>query len=240
MVAFCPSVVTLATAACRCFRGGIRFRSDFAPLIASPPSRAEFLLRICFGMGQSLRGRAARVQTLLAIVSTQNFNAMTSRTISLEESLARIAAIDLEAVKFKLVRGDAQRWNAAKADVAETTYKRFLQLCLVYSEQPIVPTPDVDEMWHCHILDTRAYARDCEYALGFFLHHWPYAGTLGPDDEAELHVNFAATCALYVNEFGESYPTAASCTGCNRPCDSDAHALIERQRSRLERDSVGG
>lgn len=163
---------------------------------------------------------------------------MTSRTISLEESLHRIAALDLEAVKFKLVRGDAQRWTAAKADAAETIYKRFLQLCMKYSDQPIVPTPDVDEMWHCHILDTRAYAQDCEYALGFFLHHWPYAGTLGPEDEAELHANFAATCALYVNEFDEPYSGAATCSDCGRSCDWGGHALIERPRPKLERDAA--
>ena len=168
----------------------------------------------------------------------ENSNAMKPDTISLEEFLARIASLDLEAVKFKLVRGDRRRWNAAKADAAETIYKRFLQLCLKYPDQRIVPTPDVDEIWHCHILDTRAYARDCEYALGFFLHHWPYAGTLGPDDEDELHANFAATCALYVNEFGETYSAAASCSDCGRDCDSSGQALAERPRPRLERSAA--
>ncbi len=162
---------------------------------------------------------------------------MTPHKTSLDESFARIAELDLEPIKFKLVREDALKWNAAKADATEKTYKRFLQLCLMHPDQRIVPTHDVDEMWHCHILDTHAYARDCDYALGFFLHHWPYAGTCGADDEAELHANFAATCALYVNEFGEPYADVASCSSCH-DCDSGGRALLESVRPRLDRTTM--
>lgn len=167
--------------------------------------------------------------------SSKKVQSMKTLRIPLAESLTRIAAIDLEAVKFKLVRGDGSRWDPTKADAAETTYKRFLHLCVKYPHQRIVPTPEVDEMWHCHILDTRAYARDCEHALGFFLHHWPYAGTLGADDEAELQANFAATCAAYVNEFGEPYSTIVSCSNCGRDCDGGGPVLVERTRPRLDR-----
>lgn len=41
--------------------------------------------------------------------------------------------------------------------------------------QWLVPSPDVDEIWHAHILHTREYARDCEdvFGPGGFLHHSP-------------------------------------------------------------------
>lgn len=167
---------------------------------------------------------------------------MKTCTPSLEESLARIAALDLEAVKFKLVREHPHEWNATRADAAEIIYKRFLQLCVMHPEQCIVPTADVDDMWHQHILDTRAYARDCEHALGFFLHHWPYAGLLNHEDALELQANFAATCALYINEFGEPYSAEASGTSCDRSCGRDcdrgASSLAERVRPRLRSSNL--
>jgi hypothetical protein len=34
-------------------------------------------------------------------------------------------------------------------------------------------SPDVDEVWHAHILFARKYAADCEALCGCFIHHQP-------------------------------------------------------------------
>jgi hypothetical protein len=49
----------------------------------------------------------------------------------------------------------------------------FLYLMYLYPEQPIIPTREIDIVWHFHILDTRKYAFDCKILFGYFLHHRP-------------------------------------------------------------------
>ena len=58
--------------------------------------------------------------------------------------------------------------------------------------------------WHCHILDTKKYADDCQHALGFFLHHFPYFGMRGEEDSQNLRRAFEETLTLIEREYGES------------------------------------
>lgn len=162
---------------------------------------------------------------------------MNTHAITLSESFARIAALNLEAVKFKLVYEGKGTWDVKRADAAEVAYKRFLMLAVKYPAQRVVPAGDVDAFWHQHILDTLAYSTDCEYALGFFLHHWPYSGLLGPKDEAAQEANFSKTCELYFEEFGEKYAAGEKCSNCGPDCDGGKHGISDlmRQRPQLAR-----
>jgi hypothetical protein len=165
---------------------------------------------------------------------------MNAHAITLSESFARIAALDLEAVKFKLIQEGDGHWNLARADAAETAYKRFLMLAARHRDQRIVPFGDVDEFWHQHILDTRAYMADCERALGYFLHHWPYSGLLGPEDAAAQQVNFERTRELYSQEFGEECAAGASFSDCGRDCDGGRNDISDalRIRPRIARNAA--
>ncbi len=49
----------------------------------------------------------------------------------------------------------------------------FLQRC-AETEEPVSPTHEVDEVWHCFILHTFLYAQYCEEAFGRFIHHKPF------------------------------------------------------------------
>ncbi len=148
---------------------------------------------------------------------------MTRATAAAGALPASLQALDLEKIKFKVVRGG---WTAAKADRVELLYKRYLYLSLLYPELPLVPTEDVDEFWHNHILDTKKYAEDTLRIFGYFLHHCPYFGMTEESDEAELRRAFQQTAELYEAEFGSSGPgwletadpEAAFCGGC---CSKD-------------------
>jgi hypothetical protein len=119
----------------------------------------------------------------------------------IDAALTAIAAIDLAAVKRKVVEEKA--WNRKIADYAELRYRRFLAMYLLDRKLALVPPPDIDVFWHQHILFTREYARDCENAFGEFLHHSP---AMGRKDEAEeLQQGFAETAAFYADAFGENY-----------------------------------
>ncbi|HEX9993747.1 MAG TPA: hypothetical protein VGB14_12535 [Acidimicrobiales bacterium] len=104
-----------------------------------------------------------------------------------------------------------------RLDVLEQEYRRFLALRLAYPAEEITPCRAVDQFWHAHILDTEAYASDCEQLFGRFVHHYPYFGMRGDDDARDLRDAFARTLELYVENFGEppagTWPvtTAAKC-----------------------------
>lgn len=122
-----------------------------------------------------------------------------------EEVAERINAIDLTWVKWKLMdKNEGKGWEQAKVDDIEVRYKRFLLLSAT-ADLDVVPTTDIDSMWHYHILDTRAYAADCQTVFGGFFHHFPYFGLRGPEDAANLRSAFEATCELYWKTFGSPY-----------------------------------
>lgn len=112
----------------------------------------------------------------------------TRMTINPSQSLMnRINAIDLTMVKMKLMDSkEGQGWTQEQADEIERRYKRFLFLHVTIDDFPIVPTKDIDTMWHQHILDTMAYQEDCERIFEQFVHHFPYFGMRGEQGQESL------------------------------------------------------
>lgn len=120
---------------------------------------------------------------------------------------ADIASIDLEMIKMKLREPkEGVNWTADQVEDAEIEYKRYLHLTrhFPYPTYSIVPNKIMDTMWHYHILDTRAYHRDCEKTFGHYLHHYPYFGLRGDDDAKNLKAQFENTKEYYLQTFGES------------------------------------
>ena len=62
--------------------------------------------------------------------------------------------------------------------IAVKQYKRFLNLKIKYPNLNLVPTDDIDMIWHAHILDTEQYAKDCANLFGTFLHHNPFSESM--------------------------------------------------------------
>jgi hypothetical protein len=128
---------------------------------------------------------------------------------SVERALSVLAKTDFTMLKIKLRdKEEGLGWTSEQCDIAEQEYKRFLALKYAYPESEIVPNQEVDQFWHFHILDTQAYARDCKFLFGAFLHHFPYFGMRSEQDLHDLHVAFADTTALYKEHFGEGYADA--------------------------------
>lgn len=117
-----------------------------------------------------------------------------------------IATLDLEPIKVKLMhRESGEGWTQERANAIETEYRRFLMLMKKYPNEQTAPLTDVDTFWHYHILDTMKYAEDCAAVFGYFLHHFPYIGMRGEDDEA-AHLGAGQRMKeLYEAEFGEPY-----------------------------------
>lgn len=90
--------------------------------------------------------------------------------------LEQVSKIDLGPIKKKLMsakRHGGQEWDEGLANEAIGFYQKFLALCWAYPTLRLVPTRDIDAVWHTHILDTKKYAEDCSRVFGYFLHHNP-------------------------------------------------------------------
>lgn len=117
-----------------------------------------------------------------------------------------IAELDLGPIKLKLMHKESgEGWSLAQANAVELEYRRFLCLMKQFPHEQIAPMFDVDIFWHYHILDTMKYAADCEHMFGYFLHHFPYLGLQGEDEEAVAKQAGTRMQELYEASFGEAY-----------------------------------
>jgi hypothetical protein len=133
---------------------------------------------------------------------------------------AIIANIDLEMVKMKLRDIDeGLGWTIGECDEAEVEYKRYLHLTKKFPDASLVPHSIMDDMWHQHILDTRAYHKDCDLIFGEYLHHYPYFGLRSEKDQQNLIFSFDETQKIYEVEFGDKM-IKDEATHCKRACPS--------------------
>lgn len=119
---------------------------------------------------------------------------------ALADAVRRVGALSFAMIKSKLA--EDKGWTGETCDEVEGLYRKFLALNIRHPERKICPTGPIDEFWHAHILDTRAYAADCERLFGKMLHHFPYFGMRGADDRAALERAFSESVDLFIVHFG--------------------------------------
>jgi hypothetical protein len=136
---------------------------------------------------------------------------MLEAPVAARSAAEAVARLDLAPIRYKLMfREDGERWSRSKTERVERLYRCFLQLVAKNPDRAVVPTKEVDEFWHAHILDTRKYADDCDEMFGYFLHHFPYFGMRDDADRTALNEAFEETVKLYRAEFGEDAPEYAT------------------------------
>lgn len=143
--------------------------------------------------------------------------------MSTHTEYAPFKALDLNPIKMKLMHeASGEGWTEARANAVETDYRRFLFLMKKYPDAGASPTVDVDTFWHYHILDTMKYARDCEAAFGFFLHHYPYVGMVSGTEGEHVQAGDRMR-VLYEAEFGVVVRgDAAFCASPGKPAGATA------------------
>ncbi|MEM6502383.1 MAG: hypothetical protein AAF685_11160 [Cyanobacteria bacterium P01_C01_bin.89] len=63
-------------------------------------------------------------------------------------------------------------WSRSRLYGAVQSYASFLLDVALQPEMSFSATSsDMDEVWHCHILQTQKYTNDCKILLGYYLHH---------------------------------------------------------------------
>lgn len=126
---------------------------------------------------------------------------------STDAAIAYIKALNFDYIVNKMIGDDypLPRWTLDDAKKCCELYKNFLILHVKYLPQPLVPTREIDEFWHNHILYTKHYTDDCMQIFGHYLHHQPAETTEA--DWVELKKHFEKTKQLYLKEFGQPLVT---------------------------------
>ena len=111
----------------------------------------------------------------------------------------KLKTLDWGPIAFQLNR-DGRNYQQVQQAIAQ--YLMFLLLVYLHPNIKIVPTKEIDVVWHYHILDTSKYESDCQRLFGRFLHHFPYFGLRGELDRQNLDAAFAQTSVLFQQYFG--------------------------------------
>ena len=113
------------------------------------------------------------------------------------EFIKKLISLDWGPIAFKLTHPEGEGLTPRQAGVAIAKYMAFLLLIYLYPQAKIVPTREIDLVWHHHVLDTSKYAEDCQELFGRFVHHYPYFGLRDESDRCNLEVAFAETQVLF-------------------------------------------
>jgi hypothetical protein len=124
-------------------------------------------------------------------------------SISFATFLEKAYALDWSPIVYLLTESrSGPQWKQAKACDVLAQYITFLYLRDAYPQYALVPSSDVDQVWHCHILDTQKYAEDCDVLFGRMVHHSPYLGRRGEQDRRHQYSAYGVTQALMQNILG--------------------------------------
>jgi hypothetical protein len=119
----------------------------------------------------------------------------------MENTIQSIYTLDLDYLVHRMV--NKHKWDLLASQESVRKYKNFLILHYLYPQTSLVPTSEIDEIWHNHILHTKNYTRDCNQIFGCYIHHNPSSGS--QREREFLSDQYLKTMRLYEEKFEESY-----------------------------------
>jgi hypothetical protein len=142
-------------------------------------------------------------QSSMQLTKTADEKVVFIKEISQEQAREYLAQLDLSYIITAMCAEHypLPRWTLADATLCCQLYKNFLFLQKKHRTIPLVPTREIDEFWHNHILYTKNYFRDCEQIFGHYMHHEPASPS---DNPQQLVDDFLRTKQLYLEEFNVS------------------------------------
>ncbi|MEO1433292.1 MAG: hypothetical protein AAFS12_10345 [Cyanobacteria bacterium J06632_19] len=140
----------------------------------------------------------------------------------------RVNKLDLEMVaKTTMFK---HGWTIERTQVAINHYKLFLYLKSVYPAKGLVPTPEIDTIWHEHIMsNVIKYNQDCEYLFGYVLNHCFAVNET--EQMRQIHQQaFSTTQALFEEFFGLNileYTSLQTAACADIPIDTNPAACAD-------------
>jgi hypothetical protein len=85
----------------------------------------------------------------------------------------KLKQIDLCAIAQKLMHPEEGKgWTKQQTTRGLTHYLMFLFLLYLHPDQNLIPTKEIDQVWHNHILlNVNQYIQDCEMLFGRLINH---------------------------------------------------------------------
>ncbi|RTE65353.1 hypothetical protein EH243_13025 [Amphritea opalescens] len=152
--------------------------------------------------------------------------------IMFKSALVVTAQWDFGLAIQKLLESNPEQWNRLRAEKAVLDYQRYMAVTKALGGIQLVPNADIDEIWHMHILDTRAYMKDCEALFGEFLHHYPYFGMLSEENQQEWLSVQAQSEQLWLSLFDQPlYSGDSVAQKCPQACPCHIEQLSLRGSS---------
>ncbi len=94
-------------------------------------------------------------------------------------------------------------WMPEHAERTMDEFRRFVFLRVCNGGNSLVPSPDVDEVWHLALQYTKRYAMMCRRFCGGFMHHDP---STSAQEKVALRQRYGNTIRLYMEVFEEKPP----------------------------------
>lgn len=107
-----------------------------------------------------------------------------------------------KAFAYKIAR--KRGWNNAFALRALAEYKKFVYLGII-SEFVVTPSRVIDQVWHQHLLFSKAYRSFCQDVIQYDFDHNPELMPL-EDQTSTFSAQYLDTIELYKTEFGYAPP----------------------------------
>jgi hypothetical protein len=140
---------------------------------------------------------------------------ISSKKEAFHKFLAELEKLDFSSIVRYLQREDKNHWTEEKALSELENFKAFLALRNIVKFS-IVPTKDIDEVWHACILHTEFYVDMCTSLFGKYIHHRPSDGT--PETKQKSRSNFERTADLFSKMTGRQYIADTHGTKCCPGC----------------------
>ena len=109
------------------------------------------------------------------------------------------------------------QWSEDKASKEVLRYEKLFKL---FGKGTIVPTKELDKVWHCHMLDPIAYYNDCIAYHNKLIGHNPSL-EMSEGEKERLNFYFNQTKQLWQEEYNEEY------SGMKAECDGPDHTCLE-------------
>lgn len=115
--------------------------------------------------------------------------------------LVKLRELDFKSLVDRII--NKYEWSREKTLGLMTLYQMFLFLLYLYPHKTIVPpVPEVDLIWHEHILNTPKYMNDSRILFGRYVHHVP-AYSLPIEAQKQAEHTWSETLDLWLQHFGD-------------------------------------
>jgi len=120
---------------------------------------------------------------------------------------------NIEVIKLNALRANIANhsMNTSFAEKQIRLYEMFLSLIKKYPNMSLVPTTEIDKVWHYHIRQWDLYRKDCSDIFGYIVRH---KRAVSITDKATVAKNYGLTNQLWYLGFNSKMGSLSKMAAC--------------------------